>query len=57
MDESNYEERAENIMPVFTFWGEGIVLIKKDHWYKSRGRIISILKQLHRAKLRCKDAR
>lgn len=50
MSENNYEERAEKIMPQFTFWGEGIILIKKEEWYKSRYHIIAILKQLHRAK-------
>jgi hypothetical protein len=51
MSETKYEERAEKIMPQFTFWGEGIILIKKEEWYKSRYRIIDILKQLHRAKM------
>jgi hypothetical protein len=51
MSETKYEERAEKIMPQFTFWGEGIILIKKEEWYKSRYRIIAILKQLHRAKM------
>ena len=51
MRENNYENRAEKIMPQFTFWGEGIILIKKDEWYKSHYRIIAILKQLHRAKI------
>ena len=44
--EVNYEQRAEKIMPDWTFWGDGIVLINKKQWYKSRDRIIAILKQL-----------
>ena len=53
--EEEYIERAATILPDWTFWGEGIVLVKKEHWLKSESKIEAILKQLHRAKLRVKD--
>ena len=53
--EEEYIERAAMILPDWTFWGEGIVLVKKEHWLKSESKIEAILKQLHRAKLRVKD--
>lgn len=49
-EEFNYQDRAERIMPDFYFWGEGIVIIRRDEYYRSRARIIAILKQLRRAK-------
>ena len=52
MEDLEYEERAEKVMPKWSSWGGGIVEIKKKYWYESRNRIISILKQLHRAKKR-----
>ena len=55
MTESKYEERAENIMPKWSCWGDGLVRIKRVYWYQSRIRIIAILKQLHRAKKRMKE--
>jgi hypothetical protein len=48
--ELSYEERAENILPNWSYWGEGVVLIKKENWYKSQKKIIAILKQLRKAK-------
>ena len=51
-DDFEFEDRAENVLPTFTYWGTGIVLIKKEQWYKSRDRIKAILKQLHREKVR-----
>ena len=50
----DYEKRAEKIMPDWSYWGEGIVLIKREHWYKSRKKIIAILKNLHKAKKKMK---
>lgn len=50
-DTSDYQDRAEKIMPTWSEWGGGVVMIKKEQWYKSRARIISILRQLHRAKI------
>ena len=49
-EQFDYEDRASKIMPTWSFWGEGVVLVKKEQWYKSRAKIIAILKQLHRAK-------
>lgn len=49
-----YEERAEKVMPKFSSSCSGIVEIKKKYWYESRSRIISILKQLHKAKQQAK---
>ncbi len=43
--EVNCEDRAEEIMPNFSFWGDGVVLVKKEQWYKSRDKIIALLKQ------------
>ena len=54
MEDLEYEERAEEVMPKWSSWGGGIVEIKKKYWYESRNRIISILKQLHRAKKQAK---
>ena len=48
--ELSYEERAENILPNWSYWGGGVVLIKKENWYKSQKKIIAILKQLRKAK-------
>lgn len=54
MADLEYEERAEKIMPKWSSWGGRIVEIKKKYWYESRNRIISILKQLHKAKQQAK---
>ncbi len=54
MEDLEYEERAEKVMPKWSSWGGGIVKVKKEYWYESRNRIVSILKQLHRAKKRAK---
>jgi len=43
-----YQDRAENLMPSFSYWGDGITVIKAEQWYKSRLRIIAILKTLSR---------
>jgi len=55
MSDLSYDERAENIMPKWCFWGEGIVLLKKEDYYKSRVRIVAILKQLGKAKNKLKE--
>ena len=43
-----YEDRAENIMPSLAYRGTEIAVIKAEQWYKSRIRIIAILKTLSR---------
>lgn len=48
MKENNYAQRVAKIMPVFTFWGDGIVLVTRKEWLKAERRIESILKQLHK---------
>ena len=55
MNELDYEKRVGSIMPSWTFWGEGIVLVNKKQWYKSRDRILAILKQMHKTKKRIKE--
>ena len=47
-----YKQRAEYIMPHFSYWGSGVVLVSRIEWEKSNRRICAILKQLHRAKIR-----
>lgn len=54
MEDLGYEERAEEVMPKWSSWDGGIVEIKKKYWYESRNRIVSILKQLHKAKKQVK---
>ena len=43
--EVNCEDRAEEVMPNFSFWGDGVVLVKTEQWYKSRDKIIALLNQ------------
>jgi len=57
MEELEYEERAENIMPKFSSWGDGLVKIKRKYWYESRNRIISILKRIKELEAELKSAR
>jgi len=47
---SSNEERAGNLMPVWTFWGDGIVLVTKTNWLKSQRKIESLLRQVSRSK-------
>lgn len=44
------EDRAEKIMPNWSYWGTGVVLVSKKSWLESRRRIVSVLKQLSRSK-------
>ncbi len=44
------EERTTNILPTFTFWGDGIVLVTQKEWRKSARRAESVFKQLSRSK-------
>ena len=48
-------DKSIKILPNWTFWGSGVVLVTKEQWIKSESKIEAILKQLHRAKLRVKD--
>jgi len=48
-------DKSIKILPNWTFWGSGVVLVTKEQWLKSESKIEAILKQLHRAKLRVKD--
>lgn len=49
------EERAAKIMPTFTFWGNGIVLITQKEWQKAEKRIRAIFRQLSKAKVRLQE--
>ena len=51
------EERAGNLMPVWTFWGVGVVLVSKDNWLKSKRKIESLLRQVHRSKKQITELR
>ena len=48
--DNNIERAAANLMPVWTFWGDGVVLVSKNNWLKSQRRIESLLRQVHRSK-------
>jgi len=50
MSKEDIETRTENIMPKWSFWGDGVILVSKKEWYKSRNKIVSILKQMSRSK-------
>ena len=50
----DYQDRAANIMPQWSYCGGGVFLVKKEQWYKSERRIIAILRQMHRAKKKLK---
>lgn len=56
-DLDDYFERAEEIMPVFSYWGEGIIVINKEQWRRSRYKIQSLLKHLHQAKCMLKEVK
>ena len=51
-DEFEFEDRASDVLPTFTYWGSGIVLVSQEQWWKSRDRIKAILRQLHKEKMR-----
>ena len=44
------DSRTTNILPTFTFWGDGIVLVTQKEWRESTRRIESVLNQLSRSK-------
>ena len=48
--DENIEERAAKLMPDWTYWGSGVVLVPKSNWLKSRRRIESLLQQVSRSK-------
>lgn len=43
-------DRVTMIMPNWTYWGTGVVLVSKKEWQASEMRIAAILKQLSRSK-------
>lgn len=51
----DYCQRAAKIMPVYTYWGSGVVLITHKEWLKANERLCSILNQLHKAKIKAKE--
>ena len=44
------EERAAKLMPNWSYWGSGVVLVPKNNWLKSRRRMESLLQQVSRSK-------
>lgn len=48
--DSNIEERAAKLMPEWTFWGDGVVLVTKGNWLRSERRLQSLLRQVSRSK-------
>ena len=55
--EEDYQGTAAEIMPAWSFWGAGVVLVKQEQWQRSQNKIASILKQLHKTKERIKENR
>ena len=43
-------DRVTKIMPCWTDWGNGVVLVSQKEWQASEARISSILRQLSRSK-------
>ncbi len=48
--EYEIEERVAVIMPNWSYWGNGIVLVSKNEWQASEKRINSVIRQLSRSK-------
>jgi len=46
----DYKDRAAKILPEWSYWGEGIVLVKREQWERSERKIISMLKNLRKLK-------
>lgn len=49
-DGKDFDIKASDLMPSWFFWGQGIVLVKREDWSKANRRIEGLLRELHKVK-------